>query len=88
MKPFLHGKKTVSFSSLRPAPGMTVDAASAVPQAPQGLPAFSHAGHNGNGSGKGVPMVEAVKEGDKIVRLIVTCTCGERIEVQCLYPTK
>ena len=30
--------------------------------------------------------VEAVKEGDKVVRLIVTCVCGERVEVECLYP--
>lgn len=32
------------------------------------------------------PNVEAVKEGDKVVRLIVTCCCGERIEIDCLYP--
>jgi hypothetical protein len=32
------------------------------------------------------PSVECVKQGDKVVRLIVTCTCGERIEVDCLYP--
>ena len=32
------------------------------------------------------PNVEVVKEGDKIVRLIVTCSCGERLEVECLYP--
>jgi hypothetical protein len=32
------------------------------------------------------PHVEAVKEGDKIVRLIVTCSCGEKIEIDCLYP--
>ena len=32
------------------------------------------------------PNVEAVKQGDKIVRLVVTCSCGERIEVECLYP--
>ena len=30
--------------------------------------------------------VEVVKEGDKVVRLIVTCSCGERVEVECLYP--
>ena len=29
--------------------------------------------------------VEVVKEGDKIVRLVVHCACGERIEVECLY---
>ena len=32
------------------------------------------------------PTVETVKQGDKIVRLVVTCSCGERIEVECLYP--
>ena len=32
------------------------------------------------------PTVEVVKEGGKVVRLAVTCTCGERIEVECLYP--
>jgi hypothetical protein len=30
--------------------------------------------------------VEVIKEGDKIVRLVVTCACGERVEVECLYP--
>ncbi|MFI5336386.1 MAG: hypothetical protein ACHQ5A_06360 [Opitutales bacterium] len=30
--------------------------------------------------------VETVKQGDKVVRLIVTCSCGERIEIDCLYP--
>jgi hydroxyethylthiazole kinase-like sugar kinase family protein len=30
--------------------------------------------------------VEVVKEGDKIVRIIVTCGCGEKVEVECLYP--
>ena len=35
--------------------------------------------HNG-------PNVEVIKQGDKIVRLLVTCSCGERIEVECLYP--
>jgi len=27
-----------------------------------------------------------IKEGDKVVRLVVTCSCGEKIEVECLYP--
>ena len=30
--------------------------------------------------------VEAIKEGDKVVRLVVTCACGERVEIECLYP--
>lgn len=32
------------------------------------------------------PVVDVVKEGDKIVRIVVTCTCGEKVEVECLYP--
>jgi len=31
------------------------------------------------------PSVDVVKEGDKIVRLIVKCSCGEKLEVECLY---
>lgn len=48
----------------------------------------SHAFH-GQGLVKPAPSgphVEAVKEGDKVVRLLVTCSCGERIEIDCLYP--
>jgi hypothetical protein len=29
--------------------------------------------------------VECVREGDRITRLIVTCACGERTEIDCLY---
>jgi hypothetical protein len=32
------------------------------------------------------PSVEIVKQGDKVMRLIVTCSCGEHIEVECIYP--
>lgn len=32
------------------------------------------------------PQVEAIKQGDKVVRLVVTCSCGEKIEIDCLYP--
>lgn len=35
--------------------------------------------------GPHAPHVEVVKEGDKVTRLVVVCTCGERIEVECLY---
>jgi len=47
--------------------------------APMAANGGAHATHGG-------PNVETVKQGDKIVRLIVTCSCGERIEVECLYP--
>lgn len=32
------------------------------------------------------PVVDVVKEGDKVVRIVVTCACGEKVEVECLYP--
>jgi hypothetical protein len=32
------------------------------------------------------PTIECVKQGDKVARIIVTCACGERIEIECLYP--
>ena len=32
------------------------------------------------------PNIEIVKQGDKVTRLVVTCTCGERIEIECVYP--
>jgi hypothetical protein len=31
--------------------------------------------------------IEVVKQGEKVTRLIVTCSCGERIEIECLYPS-
>ena len=32
------------------------------------------------------PRVEVIKQGDKIIRLIITCSCGEHTEIECLYP--
>lgn len=29
--------------------------------------------------------VECIREGDRITRLVVTCACGERVEIDCLY---
>ncbi len=70
MKPFLLGKKPIEAPPLRAAP------------------AHHHPLHTEGTVRPAVhgPSVEAVKEGDKVVRLIVTCSCGERIEIDCLYP--
>lgn len=78
MNSFLQGKKTLSVPPLRPvaAAPRTAAAVSATPVAR----AAAHA-HNG-----AHPTVEVVKEGDKVVRLVVVCTCGERVEIECLYP--
>jgi hypothetical protein len=75
MKPFLQGRKTIAVTPLRLPPG--------------GLhPRLSEcAARTGPGEPKELPnaSVEVVKEGDKVVRLLITCSCGEQIEVDCLY---
>lgn len=76
MKSFLQGKKCVSTPSLRP------------PAAPAGSPPRSsvpHAPLSVVTPGASSAHVEVVKEGDKVVRLVVTCVCGERVEIECLY---
>jgi hypothetical protein len=75
MKSFLQGKKTLAAEALRPPPqfGTAVLPPCTAPK---------NAGHPATHSG---PHVEVVKEGDKVVQLIVTCGCGERIEIECLY---
>jgi hypothetical protein len=40
----------------------------------------------GHASGSGHDAtVEAIKEGDRVVKLVVTCRCGEKIEILCAY---
>jgi hypothetical protein len=44
------------------------------------------AGHGHPAGGHTVASkVECVREGDRVTRIIVTCACGEQIEVDCLY---
>lgn len=73
MKSFLDGKKILSVETLRPP----------APAVPPGLRRTCAA----KGAEETPPVVEVVKEGDKVVRLIVTCRCGERTEIECLYPS-
>ena len=76
MKSFLHGKKTLPVESLRAPTG-----------APGGL-ARAAAGSRGQAAAvepEAGPQVQVVKEGDKVVKLVVTCTCGERLEIDCHY---
>jgi hypothetical protein len=69
MRPFLQGKKTIT------APALQAPMPKAV-LSPNGMVSPVSSSH---------PNVEVVKEGEKVVRLIVTCACGERLEVECLY---
>lgn len=74
MKPFLHGKKSLAQPALH-------------------LPSFMGA-HSPRKRSMGpelvemgpVPTIEVVREGDKVARLIVTCSCGQKVEVDCIYP--
>jgi len=76
MKSFLQGKKNLSVAGLRPPSASTGSPApaGALVRPANPMPAVSAA------------HVEVVKEGDKVVRLVVTCVCGERVEIECLYP--
>lgn len=77
MKSFLQGKKSLAIEALR-APASLANAL-----APKCEPPRANAAAPAPGASSA--HVEVVKEGDKVVRLIVTCVCGERVEVECLY---
>lgn len=79
MKHFLAGRPTVDAPALRPPSGACTELP--VGSALKSTPAAAGSHHAGHG-----PTVECVKQGDKVVRLVITCACGERIEVECLYP--
>lgn len=74
MKPFLSGRAQIQTTGLQPLTGIS---------APEAVARAAAHKHDKEAGG---PTVEAVKQGDKITRLIVTCSCGERIEIDCLYP--
>jgi hypothetical protein len=78
MNSFLQGKKILSVAPLRPLapPASLADQAGAAAAPAKGAA----------NCGSAQPTVEAIKEGDKVVRLVVVCSCGERVEIECLYP--
>jgi hypothetical protein len=76
MKSFLADRPRVTVPTLiHPA-----TAATALGVVMAGPAAHGHGAEPG-----GASSVECVRQGDKITRLIVTCACGERIELDCLY---
>ena len=76
MKSFLSGRTQITGGGLQPMVNATAKPASSA------LPIHSH-GKDASAPGA---TVQCIKQGDQIVRLIVTCTCGEKIEIDCLYP--
>jgi hypothetical protein len=73
MKPYLQGRKSNGGPALPNGFGKTIAS----------LTGLAHPA-----SASGGPSIEAVKEGDKVVRLVITCACGERMEVECLYGSR
>ena len=71
MKPFLQGRPVQKGGTTRPFGADSSDPISRAKAA-----ANAHQGVN----------VECVKQGEKVVKIKVTCTCGEIIEIDCLYP--
>ncbi len=71
MIPFLQGRKNAGTAPLAaPQACVPVRLPGMVRPAPQHEPG---------------PSVETIKEGDKVVRMIVRCSCGEKLEIECLY---
>lgn len=71
MKPFLTGRRNLEAPSLR---------------APHIHKAVAPTGSVRAPAAPEGPTVEVVKQGDKVTRIVVTCSCGEKVEVECLYP--
>ncbi len=82
MKSFLQGKKAHSAPALR-APNAQVASG---PLSCETSRSTANGQPHAHAPAGGGANVEVVKEGDKVVRLIITCVCGERTEVECLYP--
>jgi hypothetical protein len=74
MKSFLQGKRSLDIAALRAPNSGALPAGDA-----------SKAAEQATISGLS-PHIDIVKQGDKIMRIVVTCTCGERTEIDCLYP--
>ncbi len=73
MKSFLSDRPRVAL------PGSPAEQPSALSPAARAPSACASA------SSSRAPTVECVREGDRITRLVVTCACGERVEIDCLY---
>lgn len=76
MKSFLLGRTAAIAPALRPHNAPADVGLSAVCPNPPHVDA----------AGGVTPSVECVKQGGKVTRLIITCGCGSRMEVECLYP--
>ena len=83
MKDFLHNRPQVSAPASRRQAGVSLAANTPTPMFDAALLGNLPTGH-GQGTGHDA-SVEAIKEGDRVVKLVVTCRCGEKIEILCAY---
>lgn len=74
MKPFLSGRPQVPASTLQPLGKVDT------------IASIKAAKHSHEGASSAAASVECVRQGDRVTKLIVTCSCGERIEIDCHYP--
>ncbi len=77
MKSFLQDRTAAKTPALRII--ATTSGIGGTPESASGSP--THSGHTAHS-----PHVECIKQGEKVMRLVVTCGCGQRIEIECLYP--
>ncbi len=85
MKSFLSGRPSAAVPSLKPLlEKPPVHAGVGALDAPSASRSASPQLSRGNGHAH-EPSVECIKQGDKVTHLVVTCACGERIEIDCLY---
>lgn len=75
MQSYLSGRNDAKRTGATPPPAPQMTALARVTQSQR----QEHAQH-------GQPEVECVKQGNRVTRIIVTCGCGERIEIDCVYP--
>ncbi len=74
---FLQGRKALAVAPLRPVTGTPSSVSTPAAKA-RATQATSTCDNNH-------PTIDVVKEGGKVVRIVVTCSCGERTEIECLY---
>jgi len=63
----------------QPVPGFQPMLSPNAPMMPRAEAAPDDAGREGS------PQIELIENGGKLERIIVTCTCCNRIELQCQY---
>jgi len=80
VKDFLQNRPRVSSHG----PAITKTATSSAQPTPLFEASLIAGAHSGDAEGH-EPSVEAIKEGDRVTKLIVTCRCGEKIEILCAY---